>query len=348
MQPAGNGDAGAVFIARGRTGKGSAWERGACDVEVLTVTPNPAVDASIWYRRQGELNMIVRERREAGGKGINVSRAVAAVGGGGEAILLAGEVGHDPFWGMVEGLTFPCTAATLGDGRVRTNYTLIEDATGAVQKFNDPGPAVDATEADALLELLESRLKIEPLVALCGSLPPGIPADFYARCVQLVQGQYGLRCALDTSGLPLVQGLEARPFLIKPNLEEARELLRSKGRNVPEAPEGIAWMLLEMGPRQVLLSLGAAGAVLATESGVWRAVGPEVRVRNTVGCGDVLLGVYLQASTRMPPEDALVVAVGAAGIAAGMEGTAEMGRPTLEQMRAGVRRGIGSGLGPEA
>ncbi|MDD8046166.1 MAG: PfkB family carbohydrate kinase, partial [Verrucomicrobiota bacterium] len=100
--------------------------------------------------------------------------------------------------------------------------------------------------------------------------------------------------------------------------------------------------------RQVLLSLGAAGAVLATESGVWRAVGPEVRVRNTVGCGDVLLGGYLQASTRMPPEDALVVAVGAAGIAAGMEGTAEMGRPTLEQMRAGVRRGIGSGLGPEA
>jgi 1-phosphofructokinase len=305
-------------------------------LDVLTVTPNPAVDDSIWYRRKGELNEILRERREAGGKGINVCRAVHGAGGRTGAIILAGPAGSDPFWNLVEPLPFSCLGADLKRGAVRTNYTFVEEESGTVQKFNNPGPSVSAFEVEGLLELLDSQLKVEPVVALCGSLPPGAPTDFYARCIQLVQAQYGLDCALDTSGAPLAEAIKHAPFLIKPNLEEARNLLSVMKGNSEGDPCRIAQSLLDMGPRQVLLSLGGEGAVLATGDGTWKASGPPVRVRNTVGCGDVLLGVYLHFQARVKPEEALRLAVGAAGIAAARDGSADIGTPSREDMARGV------------
>jgi 1-phosphofructokinase family hexose kinase len=163
--------------------------------------------------------------------------------------------------------------------------------------------------------------------ALCGSLPPGVPADFYARLVVLVQ-EAGGRAFLDTSGEPLRLGCAAGPFLVKPNAVEAEEITDLAIHSVADAWQA-ATQLLRLGIGRAALSLGGDGLLLASpRESVW-ARPPRVRVLNTVGAGDALLAGLIWAMARGGPQTLAEMARWgvAVGTAAAMREGVSFGTP---------------------
>ncbi len=160
-------------------------------------------------------------------------------------------------------------------------------------KVNEPGPTVSATELAAFYARVATVARPGDLWALCGSLPPGLPVDFYAQLIHTLRG-LGARVLLDTSGEPFRLGLAARPYAVKPNLPEMEAWL---GRPLADcrAVAGAVDNLLELGISLVALSLGADGLMLATEATqVWTKP-PQVVAPNPVGAGDALVAGLLWA-----------------------------------------------------
>ncbi|MDQ0791878.1 1-phosphofructokinase [Streptomyces sp. B1I3] len=279
---------------------------------ILTVTPNPSLD------RTYELPGLVRgavlratsDRVDPGGKGVNVSRAVAAAGhrtvavaplGGPEGALLARLLGEHG----IEAAGVPIAGST------RINITLVEPD-GTLTKVNAAGPEIGPAEADALLDRVRARSVGADWIACCGSLPRGLPPQWYAELVSRSH-RAGTRIALDTSGPALVAALPERPDVIKPNAEELAEAVGRPLATVGDAVKA-AQELCERGARSVLASLGATGQLLVEESGAYFASARVDAVRSDVGAGDASLAGFLTAGGRGRAALTSAVAHGAAAV----------------------------------
>jgi tagatose 6-phosphate kinase len=192
-----------------------------------------------------------------------------------------------------------------------------DDATG----FWEPGPWVSGSEWLAFVAHFRGLLGDAELVALCGSLPPGVPVDGYATLIRLAAAG-GALTVLDTSGEALRQGLAAGPDLVKPNAGELAALLGSRGRtagdDVAEADR-----VRGFGARAVVVSHGARGLVAVTGDGAWRCVPPSRVAGNPTGAGDACVAALargLRAGTRWPDLLADAVALSAAAVAAPVAG----------------------------
>lgn len=279
---------------------------------ILTVTPNPSLD------RTYELPELVRgtvlrasaDRVDPGGKGVNVSRAVAAAGhrtvavapmGGPEGALLARLLGEHG----IEAAGVPVIGST------RINITLVEpDST--LTKINAAGPELSAAEAEDVLEAVRTRAAAADWIACCGSLPRGLPPQWYAELVARSH-RAGTRIALDTSGPALTAALREGPDVIKPN---AQELAEAVGRPLATVGDALkaAEELRARGARSVLASLGADGQLLAEASGAYFATARVETVRSNVGAGDASLAGFLTAGGQGPGALASAVAHGAAAV----------------------------------
>lgn len=293
---------------------------------IYTVTLNAAVDHYVEVDRLalGETNRVRHSEFDIGGKGINVSRVLHRLGHPTVAVaFVAGRAGD-----MVErGLAREGVPARLmeGPGETRTNVSFRERDTGRQTSLNERGAEVPPE----LLEDLRAVLREVPaghVVVLAGSVPPGLPPSVYADLVQELRDR-GVRTVLDTSGRPLALALAARPSLIKPNHEEAGELL---GRRLESDGEVLAAgrALLARGPETVVISLGARGALAFTDGAVYRAVPPAVERRSTIGSGDSMvagLALALQPEGLSLP-DALRWGT-AAGAATAMTPGTDLCRP---------------------
>jgi 1-phosphofructokinase len=208
---------------------------------------------------------------------------------------------------------------------VRVNLTLTEPD-GTTTKVNEPGLALDAEVRDALADVLVREAAGARWVALSGSLPPGVPLDWYAELTGRLRAT-GAKVALDTSGPPLLAALAdgAMPDLVKPNGEELAELTGQPGVDLEsdlEAAVEAATGLLDRGIGAVLATLGAAGALLVTRDGSWSATPPRIRARSSVGAGDSALAGYLLADLAGGgPEDRLRSAVAHGAAAASLPGS---------------------------
>ncbi|MFD8727893.1 1-phosphofructokinase [Streptomyces sp. NPDC059611] len=279
---------------------------------ILTVTPNPSLD------RTYELPDLVRgtvlrataDRVDPGGKGVNVSRAVAAAGhrtvavapmGGPEGALLARLLGEHG----IEAAGVPVTGST------RINVTLVEPD-GTLTKINATGPELSAAEAEDVLEAVRARSAHADWIACCGSLPRGLPPQWYAELVARSH-RAGARIALDTSGAALTAALREGPDVIKPN---AQELAEAVGRPLATVGDALkaAEELRERGARAVLASLGADGQLLVEEGGAYFATARVATVRSNVGAGDASLAGFLTAGGQGPQALASAVAHGAAAV----------------------------------
>jgi len=180
----------------------------------------------------------------------------------------------------------------------------------------------------ALEERLLGRVRTGDLCVFSGSLPPGAPADTYARLIAGVHGRGGL-AALDTSGEALAPGCAARPDLIKPNEIEAEALI-SRSLAGMEALVASLAALLALGPQRALLSLGSRGAAYADGAGMWLAEPPRISEVSAVGAGDALMAAALWAWSRGLPAGEIVRWAVACGTAAAMEDGTAM--PTLERV----------------
>ncbi len=297
---------------------------------IYTVTLNPTIDRTMRFPHLtvGTLNRASNSRIDLSGKGINVSLLLRRFKV--ESILLGFAAG---IYGrlLVDGLRaegYTCDFVEVTGGETRSNVTVIDEATGETTKLNEPGPTVTEQDLQAMEQLLSGYVGRGDICIFSGSLPPGAPAETYARLITAVHCR-GAVSILDTSGPALAWGCSARPELIKPNADEAAALVHKPFAVPQEWAEGLG-AILELGPRQVLLSLGSQGAVLADESGIWWGKPPPIAEVSAVGAGDALLAGGVWAWNQgLPPQEVLHWAVASGTAAATQDGTS---MPTLAQI----------------
>lgn len=304
---------------------------------IVTLTANPSLDRTIELSgplSRGDVQRAFATHEQPGGKGVNVSRALIASGLDTLAIL-PGDAA-DPMLVALRAEHIPTVSLGIAE-RIRSNITLTEPD-GTTTKINEPGPTLDRVDEQGLIDLVVLHTRGAQWLVLAGSLPPGLPRDFYARVITAVrEGGAGPRIAVDSSGDPLAALLESgvEVDLIKPNGEELAELTGlSDGdslENDPGAAFVVARTLVDRGCRAVLATLGGRGAVLATADGGWVASMPPIVPRSTVGAGDSSLAGYLLADLRGDgPERRLAQAVAHGTAAASLPGST---MPSAHQTR---------------
>lgn len=279
---------------------------------IVTLTPNPSLDRTLEVEalHRGEVLRATTVRVDAGGKGINVARALKANGHAVRAVVPVGGHEGDHLVDTLAGLAIDVVAVPLA-AAVRTNVSLVEPD-GTVTKINAPGPELSADVTAALIRATVAALDGAAWVAGCGSLPPGAPHDLYAQ-VAVAAHEAGTRVAIDTSGRALEAALPGRPDLIKPNADELAVLT---GRTLPTVGAILeaARELLARGVGTVVVSLGADGALLVDGVGAWHATTPPVTPRSNVGAGDSLVAGLLAAGGSGPDALASGVAYGTAAV----------------------------------
>jgi 1-phosphofructokinase len=298
---------------------------------IVTLTVNPSVDRTIEVAalRPGTVIRADASRVDAGGKGVNVARALAAHGCKATAVLPSGGAEGAQLEALLAGAGLDLRTVRIA-GSIRANVTVVE-GDGTTTKLNEPGPMLSQDELDALTAALTGAAAQADWVVLSGSLSPGAPAGWYAGLIRQLRGT-GPRVAIDSSGPPLAMAIAARPDLIKPNRDELAELVSRPVDTIADVV-GAALTLTGRGVHTVLTSLGPAGAVLVQPDAVWHATAAALDPRSTVGAGDALLAGYLAAGADGARALAEAVAWGSA--AAALPGS-RMPRPG-DISHAGIR-----------
>jgi 1-phosphofructokinase family hexose kinase len=297
---------------------------------IITITPNPAIDRTLTVPRveAGAIHRATRSMVAAGGKGLNVARVVKQVGGDVVAMGLLG--GYSGRWvahlAQAEGIPGEWTYV---EGETRTCTMVVSEEVGSMDTtvFNESGPTITHADWNQLIEDVVRYTPDHATVCICGSLPHGTPSSAPADLIHRLQTK-GLSVWVDTSGTALRFALTASPFGIKINGREVGEVLGTSVTTVSEAV-GAATTLREQGIEQVVITLGALGAVLVNKAGVYHAVPPSVPIVNTVGSGDAFFAGWLTALEQgLPAPEALrhAVAVGTANALAVGGGEIEIAR----------------------
>ncbi|MEA2606374.1 MAG: 1-phosphofructokinase [Chloroflexota bacterium] len=265
---------------------------------IVTVTPNPSIDRTLAVPelRRGEVVRVSSATSEAGGKGINVARALDAMGVAAVAIAPASEATRARLEALLQG--HPPLRTVPLDGEIRTNLSLVEPD-GTVTKVNEPGPALDPATADRLLDDIAAAIAAEDRVDWVvgsGSLPPGLPDDFHARLATRMRPP--IRVAIDADRGALRAAIGGRVSLVKPNRVELEELVGHPLATLGDVLDAAAG-LVAAGVEQVLVSLGADGALAVDGSSACHVEAPIDDLANTVGAGDALLAGYLAGGASL-------------------------------------------------
>lgn len=277
---------------------------------IVTLTPNPSLDRTVEVAElvRGAVLRADAQHLDAGGKGVNVARALAAHGHPATAVVPLGGLDGDELGALLERLEL-ATSVVPVTGATRSNLAVVE-ADGTTTKLNAAGPELSEPEVTALLEATRHAAVDADWVVACGSLPPGVPEAFYAELSACLRRERR-RVAVDTSGAPLREALPAGPDLIKPNHEELADAVGHPVLTVGDAVAA-ARELRGDGAGAVLVSLGADGALLVDAAGAVHGTCPVEAVRSTVGSGDALLAGFLAAGASGPRALATGLAWGAA------------------------------------
>ncbi len=300
---------------------------------IVTVTPNPSIDRTVTLPgtlTRGAVHRLSSVTDEPGGKGVNVARALGLAGLDTVAVLPA--AADDPFLTSLRAAAVPFRAVAV-PAPVRTNIAVTEND-GTTTKLNASGATLDAAALDELTRTVIDAARTASWVVLSGSLPPGVPTSWYADVVAELAGS-DCRVAVDTSDAPLTALADAfgtaAPDLIKPNADELAGLTGTSGQELEDAAAdgdpgpvvAAARQLVDRGARSVLVTLGAAGAVLVDPSGSWLASSPPITPRSTVGAGDSSLAGYVRAEQAgADPAERLRMAVAYGSAAAALPGSA--------------------------
>lgn len=285
---------------------------------IVTLTLNPAVDiACVTARVQPEHKLRTHgEAYDPGGGGVNVARVIHDLGGDARAIILVGGA-TGLFYEELLGAHGVAFTAIPIHGRTRVAMNVREADTGQEFRFVPEGPEIAADEWQAVLREMETVAA--GWIVASGSLPRGVPEDFYAQAAAIARRR-GQRFVLDTSGPSLAAGLAVGVTLAKPSRREFEALV---GRTLADmaALEDAALSMVRQGAVEMLVvSLGGEGALLATASGVVRLAAPAVVRQSAVGAGDSFVaGMTLALARGAMPTVAFAhgVASGAAAVASG-------------------------------
>jgi len=283
---------------------------------IATITLNPCLDRTITVHglKVDETNRWNNARLYAGGKGIAVSRAINEMG---NRTMAYGFIGG-PDGRQVEilldeeGVPYSFTPI---EQETRTNFIITDTKTSRQTRIDAPGPHISKKELERFTRKMRQIYPAPDLVVAGGSIPPGVPVNIYYDIVVEAKG-FRVRSILDSEGQWLEEGIKAKPYLIKPNVREAEELLKLE-LPTEEAITQAALNLVEMDIEVVVISRGKDGIIAATKETVFTAVPPPVKVRSAVGAGDcTIAGLALKLAKREPLIEAcrLAVAMGTAAV----------------------------------
>lgn len=311
---------------------------------IVTLTMNPCIDESTSVRH------VVADRklrchepsREPGGGGINVARALHRLGASTLAIYPAGGPAGDLLRSLLESegvpqLPLPITAWT------RENVNVLEEETGRQFRFVFPGPRLAAADWEACLRALDSLEPGPAWILASGSLPLGVPVDFYARVARSAR-RVSARFALDASGEALSRALLEGVSLVKPSLREFQQLTGLRDAEESHLAREAAKLIAAGRCEAIVLSLGVAGALAVRAEGAERMVSPTVPVRSTVGAGDTLLaGIVLRLQQGWTFSQAVRFGVAAAAATVMRPGTELCRREDAERLYEQIS-GVGERL----
>ncbi|MDI2129489.1 1-phosphofructokinase family hexose kinase [Yinghuangia seranimata] len=288
---------------------------------ILTVTLNTALDIthSLAALRPFAANRPHTVAQRAGGKGVNVSRVLHALGQETEATGLVGGLTGVAVRGDLEASGLTDRMLRI-DAETRRTVAVVDDGVGDTTTLLEPGPVVGPQEWTAFLEHFEALLRGAAAVVLSGSLPRGVPSDAYAVLVRMAH-DHDLPTVVDTEGEALRAALTARPELVKPNQDE---LAATTGLTDPVAA---ARSLRADGAGTVVASLGARGLIALTPQGDWHAYPPRRLIGNPTGAGDAAvaaLALGMVAGTPWRERLAEAVALSAAAVAAPLAGDVDL------------------------
>lgn len=255
---------------------------------ITTISLNPSIDRTLTIDHlvPGGLNRVINTHSVAAGKGINVALTVAALGMDAECIGFMYKDGSKLF----EKRLMMNSAAynfVWCEGSVRTNIKVLDQSTGVITEINEAGAQVSEADLKRMSELVTLHAENTDYLVLAGSLPPGCPQDYYRTLIQSVEG-LGCRCILDADGERMHYGLEAQPFMIKPNRYELEIMSGRELKTLPEIRDA-AMKYISMGVSIVAVSLGADGALITDGDSTLYAPRINIDVHSTVGAGDAMV-----------------------------------------------------------
>ena len=294
--------------------------------DIATITINPAIDIFVNVARVEPTKKLrcSAPKRDPGGGGINVARVAHRLGSSVAAIYPTGGAIGKLLQRLVEreGIDSVTTPSHV---ETRENFTAYEEDTGEQYRFVLPGSALHRAEWEACLDKIATLSDKPKIVVASGSIPPGVPEDFYARVARHVK-KLGAKMVLDTAGPGLKAALGEGVTLIKPNIAELSDFAGKKLDSDAAAIAAARKLIDAKQVEAVALTLGEEGALLITAQGAWRAEPMKIEVVSTVGAGDSFLGGLVAAvAAGEPLERAFRMGV-AAGSAAVMSPGTELCR----------------------
>jgi 1-phosphofructokinase family hexose kinase len=295
---------------------------------IITVTLNAAIDKTLEVPnfRLGRRHRSVEQRTMAGGKGVNVARAIKRLG---QPVVATGFAGGASGTRIVEQLT---DESILNDfvrirEESRTNTAVLDPTSGEQTEINEPGPEVSAAEVGLFVDKLLYLAQGAQLVVFAGSLPRGVDVGLYADLVRELR-RLGVTTVLDTDGEALRQAVRAEPAVISPNVEEAEELVGHEFNDDEDRTVAIGEMV-ELGAREAIMTVPDGCFAQVEEDGgpkLYRVRIEPLEPRAAVGSGDAFLAGYVAARyTGSPPPECLRF-----GVACGAESTQHLGAGLLQ------------------
>ena len=299
---------------------------------ILTVTLNAAIDKRYVVSgfQEGEVNRVLECAYTPGGKGLNVSKPASIAGA---EVVATGFVGGHAGNYIVDSLKpFGIKSEFYHmEAESRSCINIWDLEKKKQTEFLEPGFTVSEKDFDGFVEKFQELVKNADVVAMSGSVPKGLDGTAYQRLVSIVKDA-GKKVILDTSGNLLKMGIEAKPTMVKPNIDEIRMLTGSRCDSMDELIEA-AKEIHRSGVEVVAISLGADGSVLVCEDGVYQAVVPKIDAVNTVGCGDSMIaGFALGFEKSLPIEECMRLASAISAAAALREETGFFVKEDMEKI----------------
>jgi len=299
---------------------------------IATVTLNPSLDKT--FTVEGlvldEANRWTSFRRDAGGKGINVSRVIHELRGKTIAYGFIGGVDGDILKHLLQeqGVPFDFTPIK---GEIRSNLIISNVKTHRQTRIDAPGPYISKGELESLISKITHTEPKPNFLVLAGSVPPGVPDNVYERLIEEAKSR-GIKTVLDSDEQWLREGIKAKPNVIKPNIHEAEDLLGAKLKD-EESIIQAAKTFVEQGIEVATISRGPAGFIVATRKQLLKVTAPQVEVRSTVGAGDsAIAGLVLSLTRGDTIEEASRLAVAAGTATALTPGTELCHRQDVERL----------------
>lgn len=290
---------------------------------IATVTLNPAIDKST------ATDKIQPEKKircssllvEAGGGGINVSKAIRKLGGESIALFTAGGRNGALLKTLLDQLSIPCITIPV-DGETRENFSVAESSTNAQYRFVMPGASMNSDQIKQCLFELEQLPTNVNLLVVSGSMPAGVPGSLLGD-IAAVARKKDLKLIMDSSGTALSKALDVGVYLVKPNLAELSQWVGKEELQLHEVEDAALQLVKENKAKVVVVSLGPAGALLVSDGLVQRVHAPTVKKKSTIGAGDSMVAGMAWMLEQQKSLDEVVMFGVACGTAATMNaGTA--------------------------